>query len=400
MEPHVSPNGIRLCSLCSKPIKSAYTRHVAYCQRNRGQPKKRKRSCKPCHSAKAKCSFDLECSRCLSRGLQCVYEKPPTLSLAEETSTQPENSQASMIGGANAKVCPSRHLRERPVLPSFGSSAGLHLDISAPRRVTDLRADPVAQHNAHFLLQAMRGLPLMVARQETLPWFIHASAFGTSRVPETIANCVRISKLYLERQPHQRKDSLWPAVDVENKRFLRHVQKELKEELLLDKQVQILYTVMCTLDNMSELGIPEIRLQTLMTFELYCKRLQYIDEHLPLADDSLGDLQETWRDWVTAIVWFLLSRIADLKFGVLCRSVKAYRAMALPAPAPLWNARTPDEWKAARDRYCSRDAGGRPLRTFGDLIDARSQPPSSELGLRLNECLGHDRRPMVEHSSQ
>ncbi|RYP41346.1 hypothetical protein DL767_001103 [Monosporascus sp. MG133] len=222
----------------------------------------------------------------------CVYEEPPALSLAKETSTQPESPQASMIGSANAKMLLGRRHRERPVLPSFGSSAGLHLDISAPRRVTDLRADPVAQHNSHFLLQAMRGLPLMVARQETLPWFIHVSVFETSRVPETIANCVGISRLYLERQSHQRKDSLWPVIDVENKRFLRNVQEESKEDLLLSKQVQILYTVMCTLDNMSELGIPEIRLQMLMTFQL-----QYIDEHLSLADDSLGDLEETWRDW-------------------------------------------------------------------------------------------------------
>ncbi|RYP71653.1 hypothetical protein DL769_004647 [Monosporascus sp. CRB-8-3] len=68
-------------------------------------------------------------------------------------------------------------------------------------------------------------------------------------------------------------DSLWPVVDVENKRFLRHVQEDSKEGLLLGKQAQILYTVMCTLNNMSEFGIPEIRLQMLMTFELYCKRL-------------------------------------------------------------------------------------------------------------------------------
>ncbi|RYP40834.1 hypothetical protein DL768_010574 [Monosporascus sp. mg162] len=176
-------------------------------------------------------------------------------------------------------MLPDRHQREQPVLPSFGSSAGLHLDISAPRRVTDLRADLVAQHNAHFLLQAMRGLPLMVTGQETLPWFIHVSVFRTPHVPETMANCVEISKLYLERQSHQRKESLWPVVDVENKRFLRLVQEESKEELLL------------------ELGIPEIRLQMLMTFQLYYKRLQYIDEHLSLADDSLGDLEKTWRDW-------------------------------------------------------------------------------------------------------
>ncbi|RYP19796.1 hypothetical protein DL765_003142 [Monosporascus sp. GIB2] len=228
----------------------------------------------------------------------CFYETPPAPSLAEETSTQPQSSKASIIGSTNAEAIPDRHLRERPVLPSFGSSAGLHLDISAPRSVTDLRSDPVAQHNAHFLLQALRGLPLMATRQEMLPWFIHPSFFGTSRVPETMANCVRISKLYLERQSHQRKDSLWPVVDVENKRFLRQLHDDSREELLLGKQVQILYTVMCTLDNMSELGIPEIRLQMLMTFELYCKRLQYMDEQLSLADGSFGDLEETWRDWV------------------------------------------------------------------------------------------------------
>lgn len=86
----------------------------------------------------------------------------------------------------------------------------------------------------------------------------------------------------------------------------------------------------------------------------------------------------------TGILWFLMSRIADLKFGVMCPVVRGYRTLPLPAPGPLWNARTSGEWRTLRDSY-RRDVGRHTLRTFGDLVEARSQTPDSELGKQLND---------------
>ena len=90
----------------------------------------------------------------------------------------------------------------------------------------------------------------------------------------------------------------------------------------------------------------------------------------------------------TTFAWFLLSRVADLKFGVLCPVVRGYRTMPLPAPAALWHARDRVEWAAVRDVYRRRRGGAghrRSLRTFEDLVEARRQPRDSPLGRQLAE---------------
>ncbi|KAH8674627.1 hypothetical protein BGZ60DRAFT_404421 [Tricladium varicosporioides] len=72
-----SPNLLLICPLCQKPysVESSYRRHVIYCRRTQSRPKSRQRSCRPCNSAKAKCTFEATCGRCRKKGLQCIYEK-------------------------------------------------------------------------------------------------------------------------------------------------------------------------------------------------------------------------------------------------------------------------------------------------------------------------------------
>lgn len=79
-----------------------------------------------------------------------------------------------------------------------------------------------------------------------------------------------------------------------------------------------------------------------------------------------------------------MSRVVDIKFGITCPVIRGYRTLPLPAPGPLWNARTRVEWEAMRTSY-RRDAGRHRLRTFGDLIEARLQPPDSESGRQLSD---------------
>ena len=242
---------------------------MTYCRRTRNKPKKRRRSCKACHSAKAKCSFETECSRCRSKGLQCVYENPAYLGSLEETTAQPERLQRSSGDNENVLAQLSQRLQTQTLLSTFGASDTLHLDIAAPRRVTDIYADPVAQHNAGFLLEAIRGLPRMMTRRETLPWFIHGHCYEEPGLPATLTSCIKImQQSYLDREPHQRKDSLWPVVDDETRRFLRTLEGCSRQELLVNKQAQIMYAIVCMLDNMSSLGIPEVRLQILMSYQV------------------------------------------------------------------------------------------------------------------------------------
>ena len=46
-------------------------RHFRYCGRH---TRNRPRSCQACNAAKAKCSFEVDCSRCTKRGIECVYD--------------------------------------------------------------------------------------------------------------------------------------------------------------------------------------------------------------------------------------------------------------------------------------------------------------------------------------
>jgi hypothetical protein len=55
-------------------LETSYNRHISYCRRTHHRPRTRGRSCKSCSAAKAKCSFQPRCSRCVNKSLECVYE--------------------------------------------------------------------------------------------------------------------------------------------------------------------------------------------------------------------------------------------------------------------------------------------------------------------------------------
>ncbi|KAH8429244.1 Zn(II)2Cys6 transcription factor domain-containing protein [Aspergillus melleus] len=66
------------CNLCQKPFthEASRNRHVSYCRRSRDRPRVRHQSCQACSAAKARCSFQPQCSRCRHKGLECVYDHP------------------------------------------------------------------------------------------------------------------------------------------------------------------------------------------------------------------------------------------------------------------------------------------------------------------------------------
>lgn len=55
-------------------IESSRNRHVPYCRRTQGRHLIRPASCIACSVAKTKCTSESGCSRCILRGLDCVYE--------------------------------------------------------------------------------------------------------------------------------------------------------------------------------------------------------------------------------------------------------------------------------------------------------------------------------------
>ncbi|KAI1135566.1 hypothetical protein F5Y05DRAFT_165493 [Hypoxylon sp. FL0543] len=389
MSVNVMPSGIvHFCNLCSKPIatESAYKRHIAYCRRTQGVLRKRRRSCKECHSAKAKCSFEPECSRCKSRGLHCVYEKPGTSIHTLNLDNHHDNVSSSTAGPGNVIELYDPSMCNSP-LTNFGASTSLHLPTTSPRSIVALRADPVARHSARFVLESMRGLPLTMINRETFSWFCHGHWYQ-SELPANLARCSEIANLYVDRKSFG-ECSFRSIVNQENRRLLRVLPNSSLDDLLYGMQALIAYMIMFAFDNSSMDDIPEVTLSMLMTFDLYGKKCSEIDENIWFPADKLDDPSETWEDWVFAetrrrctITWFLLSRVMDLKFGVMCASISACQTLPLPCPGLLWNARTRAGWEAARKIHHHTRASS--LLTFRDLIEARSCPPDSERGQALN----------------
>ncbi|KAI0158043.1 hypothetical protein GGR52DRAFT_577011 [Hypoxylon sp. FL1284] len=379
---------IRFCDLCHKPIstESAYARHVAYCRRNRNRPRKRQKSCKECHSAKAKCSFEPECSRCRLKGLRCVYEAPVASSAhALETVQHPQNAP-NIAASVSHGVPDTIHSSASTSLPaSFGSSYSLGL--SWPRSVADVTADPVAQHSVKLILESVRGLPLSLTSRETFSWFSHGYWYQPE-LPRNMAKCLELVNLYVDRKPSA-DDSLWAVVDQETRRLLNEFPPYPSDDLVSGIQAQIIYIIMAALDRYSASGIPEIRLNTLMSLELYFKKSFQTHECVWVLVDELNVPDMTWEKWLwnesrrrCSITWFLLSRFMDLKFGVICPSITDCRSLPLPSPASLWNARSRSEWESSRNYHRQNSQGS--LKTFGDLLDARSSPPGSDLSKQLD----------------
>ncbi|KAI0380885.1 hypothetical protein F5Y04DRAFT_93670 [Hypomontagnella monticulosa] len=384
---------IRFCTLCNKPIatESAYKRHLSYCRRTQGQPRKRARSCKECHSAKTKCSFEPECSRCKSKGLDCIYEKPVLpISTARRSRTYGDvygdasNTTNSYVHSMTLFNSSSESNDSCSSL--FGSAASLDLPASSPRPIVELRSDPVAAHSAKFVLEAMRGLPRTMVNRESFSWFNHGF-WHQPELPQNLAKCTDFAITYVKSQ--SKDDSFWSIINQENKRLLSDLPHNSLSDLISGMQAQVIYMIMFTLDHSSLEEIPEIRLNMLMTFELYGKKSNELDPFTFFPISDIDNCDVTWEEWIhiesrrrCAITWFLLSRVMDLRFGVMCPSVSNYRALPLPSPGVLWSARTRAEWEAHREVHFQ--ARSTSLRTFGDLIEARSAPSGSELGRELD----------------
>ncbi|KAI1469905.1 uncharacterized protein F4812DRAFT_469937 [Daldinia caldariorum] len=374
---------IRFCNLCNKPIstESAYKRHVAYCRRTQDRPKKRRRSCRECHSAKAKCSFETECARCKARGLDCVYEAPHTPSGVVSTNT---SSWCHSVSGSSGDYS---NVPYNSLTYPFGSSTSLELPATSPRSLTELRADPIARHSAKFILETMRGLPLTMLDRESFSWYCHGYWF-LPELPRDIAKCSAIANLYNKRQGSE-KESVWSMIDEENRELLRILPSCPFNDLATSMRAQIIYMLMYALDNNVSSEVPEIRLQMLMTFNFYGQRASGFDAMVWFPVSDLDNPDVAWEDWVyiesrrrCALTWFLLSRVIDLKFGVMCPTISNYRALPLPCSQSLWSAKTRSEWENARISHLKQYKSS--LRTFGDLIDARLSPDNSERGRDLN----------------
>ena len=84
----------------------------------------------------------------------------------------------------------------------------------------------------------------------------------------------------------------------------------------------------------------------------------------------------------TAIVWLLMTQMVHIKIGVPCDNFEGFRDIPLPAPKPLWEARTQSQWRSEYEVYKTMPRMG--LEVLGDLVDASKQKSTSTDKRRLD----------------
>ena len=94
-------------SLNKQHAESAYKRHVSYCRRTQTRQRIRKRACRACNSAKAKCDFEQPCQRCMVNGRLCSYDGADNVAKATE--------RRALLASATAHAHNSETVRSRTV---------------------------------------------------------------------------------------------------------------------------------------------------------------------------------------------------------------------------------------------------------------------------------------------
>ncbi|KAK5627101.1 hypothetical protein RRF57_002816 [Xylaria bambusicola] len=395
---------IRFCDLCNKPIvgETAFKRHLAYCRRTAGKPRKRKRSCRECHRAKAKCSFERQCFRCMTRGLVCTYEKPAFAPANSESGNEVQDSSTPEPDESSPSDCIGSP-GSSDLLPSYETTQDTvyFRQIIPPRSAAELRRDPKHQANAIFLLETLRCVPYMMSRRENFPTFLHRQ-WHKPEVPITITNCMRICELYIARNtnPHGR-ELFYTALSEEGARFAHQLFASSREDIADMLMIQSLYATMAVFDDyrtqgscMPDLMVRECDMNLLISLSRQCFRS---DNYEPFDVDKNDDLDQTWEQFIyaesrrrCALFWFIVSRVIDLQHGLRCPPVVGYRGLSLPAPGILWNARTREEWEAARAEiraHRQEPLYNTTLRTMGDLIECRERACDPDCARQLSNWL-------------
>lgn len=285
---------LRLCPLCDKACtrglssiisprrtsgvlthlaELSYTRHVKYCRNAQATRKGRPKSCAACSASKTKCSFAKpRCSRCDSKGLQCIYEQsksrvtvattrseflqsPRTLQFdqpldaAWTTNWSPAEAESDLALDLNANALDFSQQQTVPfsdftrndticgqtVSPLTSASTSIEwLSQPSPSDLQTASAsniifppdsatlvhlrhgNPASKHAASLLSNIIFAFPQMMLRRQTFPPFIHG--YWHAQLPEKLVACMSIAQLFAARTPETR-PFLWRMIDAEEQRF-------------------------------------------------------------------------------------------------------------------------------------------------------------------------------------
>lgn len=254
-------------------IGPSYSRHVSYCRRSQSRPKVRRKSCRACCVAKAKCSFTTPCSRCTAKKLNCFYDHVNVTGNANLNTdsqivcspsgplvSQRESSVPGFLGVNDDD--PAIDLSDLPnvvQLPydgTFGDNIEEvvfsdlieesmsateflpHLtqypymtddsfldDMNSAKQLHFLTrlspSKPLSQQGANLLLESLCAMPEQMLRKATFPMFIHPH-WDPLIMPEALAVCMQIVRMFASRTPEVM-PFVWRTILAEKRRYLEEV---------------------------------------------------------------------------------------------------------------------------------------------------------------------------------
>ncbi|KAG9232721.1 hypothetical protein BJ875DRAFT_69579 [Amylocarpus encephaloides] len=248
-------------------------------------------------------------------------------------------------------------------------------------------SDPLAQHNAALILQAIRSFPRMMTRRRSFPPFVHPHwnevPLGKDKVEnKSLLNCMNIAKSF-SSMTYEGKKNLWDLIRSEEYRFVEQINDVGPKELLYSIQAMCIYILIRFLDHHQD---NKNALQMLLSFQVLCTKFRTLVAE-PFSTHELTNPSGTWNDWIFAesrrrmcILWFLMDRVVSVTTGIACDTTAGYRDLPLPSHRSLWEAQSQEAWQSEYIAVYNNSSPS-PNR-FGDLIDAhkhQDNPGSMQL---------------------
>jgi hypothetical protein len=358
-------------------------------------PRSRQKSCVACAEGKRRCNRRIpQCSRCLDRGIPCVYTKGlSTLQGQRETGLQPfdpgylENS--SDISSVSPLIGSSLYdgLDNSPLLtisPSFFTIPWLELDTSYPEIAF------LDRWSINQLERNIKSYPRMFARVQETP-FIHPRLYET-RLPDAIQDAFTVCAAYSTKSP-ETEDMISRILESKTAHLVQqHFESSSLEELLTAVQALMLMHIIQIFDgNIRQRSIAEQNFYT----------LQFWTIQLRARASGLGPAL-TWQEWIfgesvrrTVILSLLVNGLYSvLKFGY-CTNVPALSLLPFTPGATLWHVTTSTAWST--ESQCGKSN----TLLYGDFSKAweSGQIPDkldSFQKLLLTPCMGEKYREVLE----
>ncbi|OGM42929.1 cop9 signalosome complex subunit [Aspergillus bombycis] len=313
----------------------------------------RQKSCVACAGGKRRCDRQTpQCSRCLARGLECIYIRQRQQQRRQSPRLLPWSSSPPFVDDIPAAFSPDDFtlFNDTDLIASWLTPSP---SLSAVPTLLPAGYFPetssIDKWSTQQLLQSIKSYPRTFARSRRAP-FIHHRLYDVY-LPEAIQDAFTVSASYYTRTP-ETEDTIFRIMEAKTANLLnQHHPENTLEELLAVVQALLIFHIIQLFDgDIRQRSLAEQNMDTLRAWTM----------QLQVRTGELGPAAPTWREWIlaesirrTVIVSILIEGLYSvLKVG-RCTIVRALSILPFTSGATLWDLTTDASWLAQSHRLGS-----------------------------------------------